>query len=117
MPISLRGIINTCEDDIICNTVDYDNIPRTLIKPKNSIQSLSHIDVIIFPKYSPDARYTVECLSKGNLFNSVINNVRNSKNLKELFQDINNIIQNSEAYSISYNSSEVAYKQLLSIIN
>lgn len=117
MPISLRGKVNICKKNVICNTVDYDNVSRTLIKPKNSIQTLPHIDVIIFPKYSPDARYTVECLSKGNLFNSVINNVRNSKNLKELFQDINNIIQNSEAYSISYNSSKVAYEQLVSIID
>ena len=112
MPLPMRDITNTDSKYIIARTVDEEQQRRILFQPPRVIKSLSNIEMVIFPKYNPNAKNDIKKISCKEAFDNIILNVRAHCQVKSMFKDIIRLATKSDNYIIDYSDSPSAYYML-----
>lgn len=115
-PIALRNNLDKNNEDTISFTDDAVMKNRKLVMPREKVNKFEKTDLILFPKYSPLAENFSKKIQGAELFSSIMNNVRASKNISSLYNDIRILSKNSIAYEIHYSNSENAYKLINDIL-
>ncbi len=104
MPISVReNVDQLMESNMVGETFDGETM-RTIYYPPKTSPSVHNIDVVILPKYNNENDF-VRKLDKSEAFKTIINNVRHSKDMCTLFQDINNLLKNTKVYEVAYRNT------------
>lgn len=115
LPIRLRegygGIYNKIYED-----VDGDDIKRHLIVPHRCIDGFETIQYVIFPAYNHKYNYEVKHLSKGELYNKIIQNVRNTESVSEVFHSVTKYFQRCEGMVISYSDCDLVCRYLYNLV-
>ena len=108
LPVSMRSDMSPNNVERIC-TFDDENSYRYLY----CYSSLKHItcsekiDFIVFPEYFlAQENIQVNKILPTSTFELLLNNVRNSKNVYELYKDLREIAKTVPAYKMVYNNSQ-----------
>lgn len=100
-PILMRKIVKKIKH--IGTTRDEENIKRYIYSPVNILPQGNNIDLILFPKYDKYTNFQNNKLKNRYLFNSLIKNVKFSKDMRTIYKDISNLTNISESYQVCYN--------------
>ena len=115
MPLPMRNVTNLHYNEcFIAQTIDSDDIMRTLYSPPKYANHFKSIDIVVFPKYGADSINRIEKMTQAEAFNKIIKNIRAYDEMKTMFIDIKNLATNCDCYNIQYSSSDSAYKLLFS---
>lgn len=115
MPLPMRNITDYDVNNFwIGQTVDTDNIQRSLYSPPHCVNSLQKMDIIAFPKYIADGGEVIKKMTQGEAFNQIVKNVRSHDHMKTMFTDIKKLVLTTDCYCLEYSSSDSAYNLLFS---
>lgn len=100
-PILMRKIDKKIKP--LSTTKDEENRKRYIYSFKNFFAQASRIDFIIFPKYDKLIEFQCDQIKDRFLFEALLNNVKESKDMRTMFNDINSLVSTAQAYCIHYN--------------
>ena len=101
MPVFHRNVCDTYHATKLY-TVDEEGITREVLIPLNRKEMVNHIDLIIFPEYSAGCKTSVTRVRGFQLFNRIMENVKNHNNNPDLLNDIVRLSRESSSYAIRY---------------
>lgn len=100
-PILMRKIDKKTKS--LSTTKDEENSKRYIYSFEKIFAQTSRIDFIIFPKYDRLIEFQCDQIKDRFLFEALLCNVKESKDVHTMFNDINNLVSTAQAYRIHYN--------------